>query len=100
MGPWDALAVGFLAGVLAQAGETERAEKVIATISGAIPIGMVMYHMLRSEIDAAIDWYEREIELRRPNGLLAASAGFLKPLRASPRWAKLAKMMNLPVEAG
>jgi tetratricopeptide (TPR) repeat protein len=96
MGPWDALAVGFLAGLLAQAGEKERAEKVIATISGAIPIGMVMYHLLRSEIDAAIDWYEREIELRRPNGLLAASAGFLKPLRASPRWAKLAKMMNLP----
>jgi eukaryotic-like serine/threonine-protein kinase len=100
MGPWDALAVGFLAGFLAQAGEKERAEKVIATISGAIPIGMVMYHLLRSEIDAALDWYEREIELRRPNGVIVAAAGFTKPLRASPRWAKLAKMMNLPVEAG
>ena len=27
---------------------------------------------------------------------MLASAGFFKPLRASPRWPKLAKMMNLP----
>ncbi len=96
MAPWDALAVGLLAGVLTQAGEKDRAGEVIASISGAIPIGMVVYHLLCSEIDAAIDWYEREIELRRPNGVMVASAGFLKPLRASPRWPKLAKMMNLP----
>ena len=70
MAPWDSLAVGFLAGVLAQAGEKDRAEKLIATISGAIPIGMTVYHLLRSEIDAAIDWYQRDIEMRRPNGAI------------------------------
>jgi hypothetical protein len=96
MAPWEALVVGFLAGVLARLGEKDRAEKLIPTISGAIPIGMMMYHLVCSEIDAAIDWYERDIELRRPNAPAIAAAGFLKPLRASPRWPKLAKMMNLP----
>ncbi len=26
-----------------------------------------MYHLICSEIDAAIDWYQRDIELRQPN---------------------------------
>jgi TolB-like protein/Flp pilus assembly protein TadD/predicted Ser/Thr protein kinase len=99
LAPWDALAVGILAGVLAQTGEKDRAEKLIATISGATPIGMTLYYLLCSEIDAAIDWYQRDIELRRPNGAMVASAGFFKPLRASPRWPKLAKFMNLPETA-
>jgi TolB-like protein/predicted Ser/Thr protein kinase len=94
--PWEGLVVGFLAGVLRRVGEKERAAKLIATISGAIPIGMMMYHLVCSEIDAAIDWYQRDIELRRPNAPVISSAGFCKPLRASPRWPKLAKMMNLP----
>ena len=57
---------------------------------------MVYYHLMRSQIDAAIDWYERAIERREPVAALNASAGFLKPLRASQRWPKLARMMNLP----
>jgi TolB-like protein/predicted Ser/Thr protein kinase len=95
--PWNPLVVGFLAGLLAQAGEKERAEKLLATLRGTMPSGMmILYHLLCSEIDAAIDWYERDIELRQPGAVHLASAGFLKPLRASPRWPKLAKMMNLP----
>jgi TolB-like protein/Tfp pilus assembly protein PilF len=94
--PWNPLAVGLLAGLLAQAGEKERAGKLIATLRGTMPTGMVLYHLVCSEIDAAIDWYEHDIELRLPGSTLLASAGFLKPLRAHPRWPKLAKMMNLP----
>jgi hypothetical protein len=63
---------------------------------GMIPIGMMLYHVVCSEIAAAIEWYERGIEQRQPLVAQLASAGFLKPLRASPRWSKLAKMMNLP----
>jgi TolB-like protein/Flp pilus assembly protein TadD len=92
--PWEPLAIGLLAGLLALAGEKDRAEKLIATIK--VSTGMMMYHLICSEIDAAIDSYQRDIELRRPNAPVIASAGFLKPLRASPRWPKLAKMMNLP----
>ena len=94
--PWTTGTVGFLAGLLAKAGDKDRAEKLLATIPGTNPLGMAMYHLVCSEIDAAIDWFERDIELRNLRAPIYASAGFLKPLRVHPRWPKLAKMMNLP----
>jgi TolB-like protein/tRNA A-37 threonylcarbamoyl transferase component Bud32 len=93
--PWHSGSVGFLAGLLVRAGEKERAEKLLATLHRT-STGSIMYHLICSEIDAAIDCYERDIELRNLRAPLSASAGFFKPLRASPRWHKLAKMMNLP----
>jgi tetratricopeptide (TPR) repeat protein len=97
--PWHSGVVGFLAGLLAQAGEKERAEKLIATMRGINAVGMIFYHVVCSEFDAAIDWYERGIEQHQPLVALLAFAGFFKPLRSSPRWPKLAKMMNLPEKA-
>jgi TolB-like protein/tetratricopeptide (TPR) repeat protein/predicted Ser/Thr protein kinase len=96
LAPWHAGVVGLLAGLLAQTNERDRAEKLIATMRGMIPFGMITYHLVQSEIDAAIDWYERLIEQRQPIAAELASAGYLKPLRSNPRWPKLAKMMNLP----
>ena len=63
---------------------------------GAKPIGMTMCHLVCGEVDAALDWYQEDIEQRRPNGPMVAFAGFLRPLRASPRWSKVARLMNLP----
>jgi hypothetical protein len=57
---------------------------------------MVLYHLLCSELDAAADWYKKGIERHEVLGVLALSSGFSKPLRESPRWPELAKMMNLP----
>jgi len=94
LAPWDPSTVGLLAGLLAQAGEKDRAEKLLATLRGKQ--SMVIYHVVCSEIDAAIDWYERSIELRQPIAAMLASAGLSKLLRSNPRWPKLAKMMNLP----
>jgi tetratricopeptide (TPR) repeat protein len=94
--PWHSAVIGFLAGLLVRAGEKDRAEELLATIRESNRGGMHLYHFVCSEIDAAIDWYERDIELRSPDAMLSASAGIFKPLRASPRWSKLAKMMNLP----
>jgi serine/threonine-protein kinase len=93
--PWNPLAVGLLAGLLATVGDNERAGKLLE-LCGTMPSGKIVYYLVCSEIDAAIDWYERDIELHEPGAAYLASAGFLKPLRASPRWPKLAKMMNLP----
>jgi hypothetical protein len=90
------VATGFLARVLMQAGEKDRAQELLARLPGMMPSGMVRYHLVSSEIDAALDWYEKGIEQRHPFAVLWASAAFLQPLRASPRWPKLAKMMNLP----
>jgi hypothetical protein len=93
---WQPGVAGFLAGVLAQTGEKERAEKLIATIRETTPRSMLMYYLVCAEIDAAIDAYEIAIEQRHPGAVMTAFAGFLRPLRASPRWPRLARMMNLP----
>jgi hypothetical protein len=82
--------------LLAKAGAKERAQEMIASMTGAIPIGMTIYHLVCGEIDAAIDWYRKDIEQRRPNAPMIARAGFLKPLRANPSWTDVARMMNLP----
>jgi hypothetical protein len=97
--PWLPQAGGLLAGILARTGEKEWAVNLLATLRGMSPGGMAMYHLVCSEIDAAIDSYERDIELHSLRAATLASAGFYRPLRASPRWPKLAKMMNLPETA-
>jgi TolB-like protein/Tfp pilus assembly protein PilF len=94
--PWESGVVRFLAGILAQTGEKDRADKLLLTIPDTSRGGLTIYHLICSGIDAAIDSYERDIELRYPRSTLLASVGFLKTLRAHPRWPKLAKMMNLP----
>jgi TolB-like protein/predicted Ser/Thr protein kinase len=96
LGPFDSFGRGFLAGLLANAGEKERSDQLIATMTGAVSIGMTIYNLVCGEIDAALDWYQKDIELRRPNAAMIAFAGYLRPLRSSPRWPKLARMMNLP----
>ena len=58
--------------------------------------GRVEYHLMCSEIDAAADWYENVIEERNPFAVVFAKNPLGKALRASPRWPKLARMMNLP----
>ena len=96
LAPWDSLGVGLYAGLLARTGDQEGAAKVLSSMKGAIPIGMVIYYLITSEIELGLDWYQREIEERRPNGPMIASAGFLEPFRLNLRWSKLARMMNLP----
>ena len=98
MAPFDVLNTGLLAGLLVQTGDKNRAERVIATMSGSVTIGMAMYHLVCSQIDAAIDCFQQDIELGHPNTAHMVSAGFLRPVRSSPRWPKLASMMNLPAE--
>jgi serine/threonine-protein kinase len=90
--PWHPMVAGFLAGILAQNGEVQQAEELIAKM----PDGNVLYRMLGSEIDPAIDAYAQVIEARHPIAAMMASANLFEPLRCSPRWLRLAKMMNLP----
>lgn len=93
---FDALNTGLLAGLLARAGERDRANEVLIAMTGAIAIGRTIYHLECGEIDAAIGWYQKDIEERRPNAPMVAYAAWLKPLRDHPRWPAVACMMNLP----
>ena len=96
--PWNSMATGVLAAALVRVGERDRAQALIEQMGDRpIPLwGRVGYHLLCSEIDAAADWYEKAIQERDPFAVVFACIPYGKGLRESPRWPKLAKMMNLP----
>jgi tetratricopeptide (TPR) repeat protein len=98
MAPWHAVPIGLLAGTLFQLGEKDRAADLIRQMPDPpMPIwGRVLYHILVSDIDGAADWYEKMIESREPFAVVFARSGLIEPLRQSPRWPKLASIMNLP----
>lgn len=96
LAPWNGTVIGILAGILACLGEQDRADELLAKIPETAPDGRIIHHLLRSETDAVADWCEKGIELRQALVARRCSAVYLKPLRDSPRWPKLARMMNLP----
>ena len=98
LAPWNARVAGVLAAILIRTGDKDRAAELRRQLQlkDAAPIGMVVYHLLCSEIDAAADWYEKCIEQREPFAVMYARTAFVAPLRSSSRWPALARMMNLP----
>jgi serine/threonine-protein kinase len=97
---WHFQPIGLLAGILARLGNKERADELVLKLREMGPaherVGLLLYHVLCSGTDAAADWYAAMVEDRDP---FAAVWSIMKPLRSSPRWPVLAKMMNLPAEA-
>jgi serine/threonine-protein kinase len=96
--PHNALSTGTLAGALVRIGERARAERLVREM-GEDPrplLGRVLYHLLCGETELAADWYERAIDERDPFTLIFAPIPLAGALRASSRWPKLARMMNLP----
>jgi hypothetical protein len=91
------MTTGFLAACLVRLGEKDRAEALLREMGDSpTPIwGRVWYHLLCSEVDAAAGWYEKMIEARDMFAATYANSLYTKELRASPHWAKLARMMNL-----
>ena len=93
LAPWHPRIIGLLAGTLARAGERARAETFIEHMNDApgrlvAPSGMVLYHLICSEIDAAGDWFEKAIETRDPTLVPWIRLPLAKPLRsrrAGPR---------------
>jgi eukaryotic-like serine/threonine-protein kinase len=96
LAPRHPYSIGNLAGILACLGEKDRADQLVAQMPETAATGLMFYHCYCSNIDAALDWCEKAIEIRHPGAVSAACSTFLKPLRESPRWAAIAKKMNLP----
>ena len=86
---------GLLAGIMTRSGETQQAEGLLAKQDDSWAPGMVIYHSLCGNIEAALDAYASAIEQRAPMTSFLAAADFLKPLRKNPRWPALARTMNL-----
>jgi serine/threonine-protein kinase len=96
--PVHSMAWGLLAAALVKQGQADRAATLIRE-HGASPkpvFGRVLYHLHCSEIDAAADWWETMIGERELFAIEFASAPVVRPLRESPRWPQLARLMNLP----
>jgi tetratricopeptide (TPR) repeat protein len=93
-------ATGLYAGLLTRTGEQDRGKELIQRLgSGEVygtPIGLTVFHTCCEEIDLAADWIEKAIEERHFIAAYWLQTAIAEPLRASPRWPKLAKMMNLP----
>ena len=96
--PWNGNIAGLFAGLLAQVGQPQRGEELMRRLENAHtgPFSRVFFHLLRSEIDLAADWYEKSIEERELFAIIFAPAPITVPLRESARWARLATLMNLP----
>jgi len=86
-----------LAGLLRQLGEHDDADAQLSKLKS--PSGLFMYHLVCSEIDAAVDSFANAIAQGEVQPLMWFGAtDFLRPLRSSPRWPALVKRMNLPPE--
>ena len=103
LAPWYAPAVGAYAGSLTRMGEPDQGKEVVQSLGAGerygASKGLAIFHTFCGEIDLAADWFEKAIEERDSMVVAFLQSAIAEPLRASPRWPKLAALMNLPAEA-
>jgi hypothetical protein len=91
--------IGSYAAMLHQAGDINRSEELIQKLlpgdAYGAPLALAHYYLYCGELDNAIRWSEKAVEQRQPAILFFVNV-HLERLRACPRWADLAKLMNLP----
>ena len=97
--PWYPDATAILAGLLHQSGEANEAERLIAAMRAGPGLEChtrAVYHLLCGEIDQGADWAEKALAERDYVMMFYLRFAVSKGLRASSRWSRIAKMMNLP----
>jgi TolB-like protein/Tfp pilus assembly protein PilF len=98
--PWYAPIVGLYAGLLVRNGEQDRGKELVLKLGSGeaygASAGWAIFHTCCGEIDLAADWFEKAIEERDSIVMGSLQSAIGEPLRASPRWPKLAALMNLP----
>ena len=103
LAPWYTPGVGVYAGLLVRTGAEDQGKELVQKLSSGVTYGasiaMALYHICRGEIDLAADWFEKAIEERYSMVVAFLQSAIGEPVRASPRWARLAALMNLPEAA-
>jgi tetratricopeptide (TPR) repeat protein len=101
--PWNPEAIGGFAGLLKRTGNQSKGEELMQQLGDGqaygAPLGFAYFHLICGELDKAADWLGKAIEQRHflvTHYLWSPPA---KLLRESPRWFKLAKLMDLPENA-
>jgi len=104
IGAWLPETTAVLAALLYRSGDDAESQSIAKTLgSGGAPgdaRAQALFHLLCGEVDQGADWAERAIH----EGDLAMRTVYIrfvacKQLRASNRWPKIAKMINLPQTA-
>ena len=92
--------VGLFAGALARTGDKSRGQELLENLGDGqaygVPLGLALFHILCGEVDKAADWIERAVDQRHPGITIVRANPLFKAVLSSPRWPKLARMMNLP----
>ncbi len=100
--PWYPPSVGIYAGILTRLGQVDRGKELIHQLGSGeralTSYGWALFHTCCGEIELAANWYERVIEERDVIGMETLQSAIGEPIRSSPRWPKLAAMMNLSAE--
>lgn len=100
LAPWQSMVAGALAALVSLQADSERGQQLLNHLQSLpahrIPIGMTLYHMIRSEPEPAMDWFEKAVDQRDVWAARFPHLGFSKFLRAHPRWPDLIRRMNLP----
>jgi TolB-like protein/Tfp pilus assembly protein PilF len=100
VGPWLPDTLGVLAGLLWRNGEKAESKSVAAELgSGEAPgeaRANAIFHLLCGDIEQGTDWAEKAVEQRDGSMMYYLRFVVSKGLRASHRWPKIAKMINLP----
>jgi hypothetical protein len=104
LAPWYPATLGMYAGLLVRMGQPERGQDVLKALASSEAFGkargVAVFHACCGQIDLVADWIERAIEERDPYAPALLQSAIGEPLRLSPRWPKLAALMNLPASAG
>jgi eukaryotic-like serine/threonine-protein kinase len=100
--PW---AIGQLAGALARDGQLERSNALAeilrpGTAFGA-PFGLALVALGAGDLDDAADWLEKAIAQRDMWVSFLLNVGNIggRAMWSSPRWPRLASLMNVPIRA-
>ncbi len=98
---WLPMVTGMYAGLLTVTGEPKRGKELAQKLgAGGVygaSMGLTFFHICCGEIDLAADWIEKAIEERYPSVVYWLQTAIAEALRSSPRWPKLAALMNLPL---
>ena len=99
VGRWFPDTVGLLAALLRRSGEEEQSRSIAKELGSGEALGdaraHALFHLICGEIDQGADWVEKAIEQRDSSMRFYLGFVICKSLRASRRWPKIAKMVNL-----
>ena len=100
VGPWYQDARATLAALLQVTGAEDEALPLQRSLgTGATPgdcRAQALCHLLRGEVDTGADWVEKAIAERDGSMMHDLQFVVCRALRASARWPKIARLVNLP----